>query len=132
RVGRRPVFLASRLGFAALAVPGFAWLAARGDAGALVAVSAGLAALNALGAPPGLCLIAEAMPGAARATGLALAYTIGSSLFGGLSQPAATALIGWTGDALSPAYLLVAAGLVGAAGSFALLDAAPGAVSPPP
>ncbi len=124
RHGRRGAFLLSRLGFAALALPAFAWLAADRGAGTLLAVSAGLAALNTLGAPAGLCLILEAMPGRSRATGLALAYALGTGLFGGLTQLAATALIAWTGDPLSPAWLLVAAGLAGAAAVRALPPAA--------
>lgn len=120
RFGRRPALLASRLGMAALAVPAFAWLAGGGGTPALLVVSAGLSALNTVGAPAGLCMILEALPEGARATGLSIVYAIGVSLVGGLTQFAATALIAATGDPLSPAYLLAAAGLAGAAAAFGL------------
>lgn len=129
RWGRRPALLASRLGMAAIAVPAFAWLAGSGGTPALLAVSAALAALNALGAPAGLCMILESLPAGVRSTGLAIVYAVGVSLFGGLSQFAATALTALTGDPLSPADLLAAASLAGAAAAFRLPEARDAAVS---
>ncbi len=123
RYGRRVTLLASRLGLAAVAIPAFAWLSVGRDSLVLVIVSGGLAALSTLGAAAGLCLIIEGMPARSRALGLALVYTLGISLFAGTTQFAAAALIAWHGDLLTPAYILVVAGLVGAAATYGLPDA---------
>ena len=56
----------------------------------------------------------------ARATGLSLTYAFGISLFGGATQPAAVALLAWTGDPRSTAWLLVGAGVIGGVASLAL------------
>ena len=132
RYGRRVTLLASRLSLAAVAVPAFAWLSIARDGLALLVVSGGLAALSTLGAAAGLCLIIEGMPARSRALGLALVYTLGISLFGGTTQFAAAALIAWRGDLLAPAYILVVAGLVGAAAAYGLPDAKVDPAPPPP
>ena len=124
RFGRRPVLVASRLGMTALAGPAFLWLAAGGGPLALLTVSGGLAALNTFGSAAGLCMILESFPAGVRATGLGVVYAIGVSLFGGLTQFAATGLTIATGDPLSPAYLLAGAGLAGIAAAFGLPETA--------
>lgn len=120
RLGRRPVLVASRLGMAALAGPGFLWLAGGGGLPALLIVSGGLAAFNTFGSAAGLCMILESFPAGSRATGLGIVYALGVSLFGGLTQFAATGLTMATGDPLSPAYLLMGAGLAGIVAAFGL------------
>lgn len=123
RYGRRNTLLASRLGLAIVALPLFAWLAADRIGLALLIVSGVLAALSTLGAAAGLCLIIEGMPERSRALGLALAYTLGISLFGSTTQVLAAALIAWTGDRLSPAFILIGASLAGAMAAFGLPEA---------
>ena len=118
-VGARASVIWSRLLLAVFAWPAFVWLADGGGA-ALLVVSAGLAAASTIGTPGALCLVADAMPPASRVTGLSLSYALGISLFGGATQPAAVALMGWTGDARSPAWLLVGAGVVGAVAALVL------------
>ena len=124
RFGRRPVLVASRLGMTALAGPAFLWLASGGGPLALLTVSGGLAAFNTFGSAAGLCMILESFPAGSRATGLGIVYAIGVSLFGGLTQFAATGLTIATGDPLSPAYLLAGAGLAGIAAAFGLPETA--------
>ena len=132
RYGRRRTLLASRLSLAVVAVPAFVWLSVGRDSLVLVIVSGGLAALSTLGAAAGLCLIIEGMPVRSRALCLALVYTLGISLFAGTTQFAAAALVAWNGDLLAPAYILVVAGLVGAAAAFGLADVADDPASQPP
>jgi MHS family proline/betaine transporter-like MFS transporter len=57
-------------------------------------------------------LLAEQFPVASRAVGVALAYSISVTVFGGFAPFAATSLIALTGDNLSPAYYLMATGLL--------------------
>ena len=120
RIGARAAVILSRLSLAAVAWPAFVWLMGDGGGAALLTVCAGLAAASTIGTPASLCLAAEAMPSAARATGLSLTYAFGISLFGGATQPAAVALLAWTGDPRSTAWLLVAAGAIGTTASLLL------------
>jgi hypothetical protein len=113
RLGGRIAVVLSRLSLALLGWPAFMWLTGGGGSTALLAVSAGLAAASTLGTPAAFCLIADSVPPASHATGLALVYALGISLFGGATQPAAVALLAWTGDPRSTAWLLVGAGIIG-------------------
>lgn len=119
-VGQRRAVVISRLAIAASACPAFAWMAGSEGATSLLIVSFGLAAMSTIGTPSALCLIVEAMPPRSRAAGLSVVYALGISLFGGATQPAATALLRFTGDHRSPAWLLVGAGLIGAAAALAM------------
>ena len=120
RVGYRTAVVVSRLSLAALAWPGFAWMNAFEGGTALLAVAFVLAALSTIGTPAALCLIADAIPARSRAAGLSVVYALGISLFGSATQPAATALLALTGDARSPAWLLVSAGVIGAAAALSI------------
>lgn len=122
RIGRRTAQILPRLALAAVSVPCFWWLTASRSAAVLVSVAALMGALNALAAPPGLCAIVEAMPSAARATGVSLAIAIGAGLAGGATPAVIVALLSWSDDALSPAYCLVAASLAGAVAALGLPD----------
>ncbi len=112
RLGGRIAVVLSRLSLALLGWPAFMWLTGGGGSTALLAVSAGLAAASTLGTPATFCLIADSVRPASHATGLALVYALGISLFGGATQPAAVALLAWTGDPRSTAWLLVGAGII--------------------
>jgi MFS transporter, MHS family, proline/betaine transporter len=57
-------------------------------------------------------LLTEQFPVASRAVGVALAYSISVTIFGGFAPLAATWLIAATGDNLAPAYYLMATGVL--------------------
>src|SRR5215469_12193972 len=57
-------------------------------------------------------LLSEQFPVETRAVGVAFSYSISVSIFGGFAQLVATWLIAQTGDALSPAYYLMATALL--------------------
>lgn len=124
RIGRRNAQVLPRFALAALAMPGFWWLAESRSTVALVTVAGLLGGLNALAAPAGLCAIVEGMPSAARVTGLSLATAIGASVLGGFTPLVIAFLLSWTGDALSPAYCLVAASTLGLLAAYGLPNAA--------
>ncbi len=120
RVGQRRAVVASRLALAAFAWPAFRWMEVSDGASALLIVSFALAAMSTVGTPSALCLVVEAMPARSRVAGLSIVYALGISLFGGVTQPAAAALLRFTGDHRSPAWLIVGAGLVGAAAALVI------------
>lgn len=66
-----------------------------------------LTSLLTLSGPAGLLLIMEAFPRRNRATGLAIIYASGVTLFGGFAQFIVTWLISVSGSALAPSWYLM-------------------------
>jgi MFS family permease len=114
RVGRKPVYLVSKLALTAVAWPAFALLNHHRTLGALLAMAGLMAALNALGGVV-LVVIPECFPKAVRSAGLSIAYALAVAVFGGTTQIAVTWLIHATGNPLSPAWYLVGTSAIGIA-----------------
>jgi len=95
-------------------------LAAHPGIGMLLAVSSVLSALTAISGAASMTAIPELLPASFRATGLAIAYSIGVSLFGGSTQFIITWLIGATGNPAAPAWYMAAASVVSALAMLAL------------
>ena len=110
--GRRPVMLIPRILLALLVYPLFLLIAARPGAPTLLLATAIIAALTAASGAASLAAISELLPGQIRATGLAIAYAIGASLFGGTTQFVITAMIEATGNPTSPAWYVAATSIV--------------------
>lgn len=102
--GRRPVMLVPRIVLAVVIYPCFLLLDAAPSPAMLFAVTAAITILTAMSAAPALAIIPELLPLSIRASGLAIAYAVGVSLFGGSTQFVITWLIGATGDPTSPAW----------------------------
>lgn len=116
RIGRKKVWWLSLAGIFVAAVPMFS-LMSHGIAGALI----GLAVLGVLYVPQlaSISAMFPAMfPTQARYAGMAIAYNVSTSIFGGTAPMVTDWLIGRTGSTLVPAYYMMAACAVGA---FALL-----------
>lgn len=112
RVGRKPVYLASKLALTAVAYPAFVAINRYHTLGALLLMSALMAALNALG---GVVLVAipECFPKSVRSAGLSTAYAVAVTVFGGTTQVVETWLIHATGNPLSPAWYLIGTSAIG-------------------
>lgn len=111
RIGRKPVLLT-----AAVCALAFAWplfrLFQRGSFGSALFAELGLAAIIGCyeGATPAAA--AEAFPAGIRATGVAVAFNLCMTLFGGTTPMVATYLIERTRSPMAPAvYLMIAAAL---------------------
>jgi nitrate/nitrite transporter NarK len=102
--------------------------------GALVflGVIAVLMAFQAVSSAVGVLLIPRAFPAHVRTTGLAVAYALGVTIFGGTAQVVVTWLIGTTGDKLSPAIYAVAMNVVSVVATVVLLRRQVDAPSPVP
>lgn len=107
RFGRRRVMLVPRLLLVLLVWPSFLLLAAHPSAATLYVTAVVITALTAMGSTAALVAIPELLPGSVRATGFAIAYSIGVSLFGGTTQFIITWLLGVTKDPVSPAWYVV-------------------------
>lgn len=112
RVGRKKMWWFSLVGLFVLAVPMFQ-LMAQGLTGALI----GFAVLGLLYVPQ-LATISSTFPAMfptqVRYAGLAIAYNVSTSIFGGTAPLVSDWLIGRTGNTLIPAYYMMASCAVGA------------------
>ena len=111
RIGRRPLFIASCVGYIVLAYPLFLLASTGVPAYALIAQLI-LVALLALYAGPGPAVYCELFPTKVRYTALSVGYNVPVAIFGGFAPFIATWLIQATGNPLSPSFYVIAASTV--------------------
>jgi MFS transporter, MHS family, proline/betaine transporter len=122
RFGRKATIFWARVGCIILVVPLYMWLIDSKSIVSLVALMTILVPLLSLHVVSVVTSIAEMFPGHMRATGVAVVYSVGSSVFGGLSQPLAVWLTGLWQTPLATAYLVVIACLVSTLGLIGMND----------
>ncbi|MCW1431683.1 MFS transporter [Novosphingobium sp. JCM 18896] len=122
RFGRKPLWWASLAGLLVMAIPAYE-LMATGIAGAV----GGFVLLGLLYVPQ-LATISSTFPAMfpthVRFAGVAIAYNVSTSLFGGTAPVINSWAIGETGDILIPAYAMMAACTVGLAAMPFLVETA--------
>lgn len=113
RFGRRPVLWAASAATVVLAFPAFLLMGTGTVVGALIGIAllAVPAILYAGGIP---AAVPSQFPTVMRYLGMGLAYNIGVAAFGGTSPLVMEALVTGTGNDLTPAFYLVAIGIVAA------------------
>ena len=111
RTGRKPLLVGAAAGIAILAYPLIFVLAKFPAVGTLIGVQATMAVLIAAFTGPAPAALGELYPTQLRSTGMSLAYNGAVTVFGGFAPFIATWLIAATGNALAPAYYVVAAAL---------------------
>ena len=121
RYGSAAVIIVPRLLLTLVLYPALSLVVAHPTAIVFLAVVAVLMALQAMSASVGILLVPRAFPPHVRTTGLAVAYALGVTIFGGTAQLIVTWLIATTGNKLSPAYYVVAMNLVSVLATMALL-----------
>jgi len=112
RYGRKALVIGPRVALAVLIWPAFLWLSAAPSALTLYFAVVVVAGLTALSAGISLVVVPELLPRHVRATGFAVAYAIGVSIFGGSTQLVVAWLIKTTGDPAAPAWYVIATSLV--------------------
>ena len=112
RVGRVRLMAWAGIVFTLTIYPVFAVLGEHAGLGALMATMAWVGLLKAVyfGALP--ALMAETFPIETRATGMAISYNIGVTIFGGFAPLIVASLIQATGSKLAPAYYLMLLGVI--------------------
>ena len=113
RVGRRPMIAACGVGFVLLAYPLYI-LVGQGTFQALMTAMLIVGVLEAFYTGTICTILAELFPTRVRYTALSLSYGFSVAIFGGFAPFAASWLIGSTGNPISPAYLVMAAGAMSA------------------
>jgi MFS transporter, MHS family, proline/betaine transporter len=111
RLGRRPLLMASCIGFAVLGYPFFV-LGSSGRADLAVLAQFLMVALLSLYAGCCPAAYAELFPTRVRYTALSIGYNIAVAIFGGFAPFIATWLIKETGNPLAPAFYVVAAAVI--------------------
>jgi MFS family permease len=112
RVGRKPVYLLSKLALTAVAYPAFVAINQHHTLAILLLMAGLMSALNSLGAVA-LVVITEYFPKSVRSAGLSTVYALAVTVFGGTTQLVVTWLIHATGDSLAPAWYLIASSAIG-------------------
>jgi MHS family proline/betaine transporter-like MFS transporter len=111
RIGRKPLLMASCVGFALLGYP-FFLLGSSGSAELGFLAQFLMVALLSLYAGSCPATYAELFPTRVRYTALSIGYNIAVAIFGGFAPFIATWLIRETGDPLAPSFYVIAAAVI--------------------
>jgi MHS family proline/betaine transporter-like MFS transporter len=110
RIGRLRILTAASLAGVVLPLPLFLLMHDGGLAGAFLGQFGFAVIVGAFGALP--ALMAESVGGPVRVSAVAIPFNLGMGIVGGLAPLVATWLIAVTGEAVAPAYVVIAAALV--------------------
>jgi MFS family permease len=108
RFGRKLVSQITRVSIALLVYPAFVVLRQAPTTFTLFSVFALLGALHGLNSGANGPMLAEAFPRHIRSTGMSVPYSLAVAIFGGFGPFIVTWLLGLTGNALMPAWYVVA------------------------
>ncbi len=122
RWGRKPVMLASAIGYLVVAYPLFLIVTDARSGASLVLVQSISAVLLAMYAGPLPAILSELFPTRVRFTALSIGYSLAVTIFGGFAPFISTFLIGQTGSPLAPSYFIVASALISVATLIGLRD----------
>jgi MHS family proline/betaine transporter-like MFS transporter len=106
RVGRKPLLLASCIGYVVLTYPLFLLLN-MGNLVAAVAAQVALGALLAVFISTSIAALTELFPTRVRYGGFSIGYNFSVAIFGGSSPYLAQYLVSTTGNPLSPAFIVI-------------------------
>ncbi len=118
RYGRKVVMIWPRAALVLVAYPAYAWMVRSPSATSIFASTILISALSSICSSAAIVAIPESLPRAVRSAGLAIAYAISVSIFGGGTQYVVTLMVQKTDDPLSPAYVLIAVSLLGVLAPF--------------
>jgi MFS transporter, MHS family, proline/betaine transporter len=106
-VGRKPVIWVSRVLVVIAVAPLFVWLKSDPTLARLLVVEGVLAAFAAFGGATAIGSMTELFPAPARATGMAIIYSLGVALSGVVAQFVSTYFVGVSADIMPAAWYVV-------------------------
>jgi MHS family proline/betaine transporter-like MFS transporter len=106
RIGRKPLLLASCIGYAVLTYPLFLLLN-MGNLFAAILAQVALGALLAVFISTSIAALTELFPTRVRYGGFSIGYNFSVAIFGGSSPYLAQYLVSTTGNPLSPAFIVI-------------------------
>jgi metabolite-proton symporter len=122
KMGRKPVMLASALGYAVLGYPLFLLPVTLHSAVGLVIAQSISGVLLAMYAGPLCAILSELFPTRVRYTALSIGYSLAVTIFGGFAPFIATFLIRVTGSPVSPSMYVVFGAVISAASLLLIKD----------
>src|SRR6185312_9936154 len=122
RFGLKAIAFWPRLLLMIIAYPAVLFVVHHPTGASLLSVFAVLAALQGASGAVGIVLIARCFPAAVRTAGLAIAYAVGVTIFGGSAQVIFTWLIHVTGDPMAPVWWVIVTNVVTLAATLALRE----------
>lgn len=111
RIGRKPLLIAAALAILALSWPLW-WMMHQGLVPVAILGQAGFAIIFSLTGAAMAPTMVELLPAGVRCSGVSIAYNLSIGVFGGSAPLVATYLVERTHDDATPAYYLMAFGLV--------------------
>lgn len=124
KIGRKKMIFWTRMGIVLFIYPAFLLINKYPEPYMLFIVVAILAFFLVGNSIASIVMCAEIFPSRIRATGLSISYSFTVMIFGGFAQFFATLLVQLTGDPLSPAFYVIATGLVSLIGIFLVQETA--------
>lgn len=112
KVGFKPLVIFATISIGVATLPLLAWVHAAPSLGRLIAVQFVLAILLSFFTGPMPAMLAKLFPTRVRSTGVAVAYNLSVTIFGGFAPFIATWLIARTGNVFAPGYYVVAAAVI--------------------
>ena len=125
RYGRKPLMIIPLVAYLIVIYPAF-WLMVRNhDAVTLWTATGLISALGSMSTGAALIVLAEGLRKELRSTGMGTVYAVAVALFGGVTQPLIAFVIHVTGNAMAPAFYLMATTVVGIAAMVLVRETAP-------
>ena len=128
RIGRKPVMIAARCVFLVSTLPAFFLMTHHRDATTVIAATAVMSALSSISVGVALVALTESIRKETRSMSMAVLYAVAVTIFGGVAQPAVSALVKATGSPLAPAWYLMGAAVVGVIAMILLPETRPASV----
>jgi MHS family citrate/tricarballylate:H+ symporter-like MFS transporter len=131
KYGRKPLMIFPLIAYLIVIYPCF-WLMVRNhDAITLWSGTGLISALGSMSTGAALIVLAEGLSKGLRSTGMGTVYAVAVALFGGITQPLITYVIHVTGNAMAPAFYLMATTVVGIVAMVLVRETAPHLVAKP-
>ena len=125
KYGRKPLMIIPLVAYLIVIYPAF-WLMVRNhDAITLWTATGLISALGSMSTGAALIVLAEGLRKGLRSTGMGTVYAVAVALFGGITQPLIAYVIHVTGNAMAPAFYLMATTVVGITAMVMVRETAP-------
>jgi MFS family permease len=132
RLGRRPVMVGSTAVFLVTVYPIFLAIVGSGSTAVFLVASVALGFLSSVSSGPFYAALGETLPKRIRGATFATVYASSIALFGGTTQFVITWLLHATGNAMAPAWYLMAATAVALVAMYLVVESAPARIAPSP
>jgi MFS family permease len=125
RYGRKPLMIVPLVAYLIVIYPAFYLMVRNHDAITLWTATGLISALGSMSTGAALIVLAEGLRKDLRSTGMGTIYAVAVALFGGVTQPLIAYVIHVTGNAMAPAFYLMATTVVGIIAMVMVRETAP-------